>query len=508
MKSYSLIIFQKPLGNFSHCDNLSEYMNYSDRFRSQCNVTKKLVCMRNKSSILHLLRTRREKVTKPLSSCHAFGRSTSRTTSSDSKQTILGFYNENDPSLIRRLGTLLWILTLSRVGVYIPVSNLIDTKAFGEALESTGGLMGYIDALTGGSVSKVGLFSLGIVPFINASIVMQLMTSVFPSLKKIQRDEGPAGRQKFSQYQKILTLVFALAQGSGQLNYLRPLVSDFSTYWLFENTMALATGALILTFFANEIDKLKLGNGTSILIFANILSSMPTFLGTTLLDLKAAEINKWGDLLLFISTILGIVYVQEAERKIPINYASRYSGSINGAMGRTSYLPFKVNATGVMPIIFASSLLSLPATVSRFANNDFIQKVAVSLSPDRPLYTAYNVGLIFLFNYFYTFIQFEPNEVAENLNKSSASIPAVRPGKATAEYLEGVLIRMSVLGSVFLGLLALAPSILETVTGVSRFRGFGGTSILILVGVATDFTRRLRAEKLMEKYKDLDKFYQ
>jgi preprotein translocase SecY subunit len=368
-------------------------------------------------------------------------------------------------------------------------------------------VIGYIDALTGGSISKVGLFSLGIVPYINASIVMQLMTVALPNLKRLQRDEGPSGRQKFSQYQKIVTLLFSLVQAIGQLNSTRPFVTEFSLYWLLENSIVLAAGAMILTFAANEIDKFKLGNGTSILIFANILSSLPNSLGATLQQSMGNDPrNTVIFLTTFLVTVLGIVYVQEAERKIPINYASMYSSTPTGTIGRSSYLPFKVNATGVMPIIFASSLLALPSTVARFSDNDLIQKFALSLSPNNFLYTCYDVGLIFFFNYFYTLLQFDPYEVADNLKKSGASLPAVRPGKATAKYLEGTLVRMSVLGSAFLGLLALTPSAVEAATGLTALRGFGGTSILILVGVATDSARRFRAETLMEKYDEIDNY--
>jgi preprotein translocase SecY subunit len=404
--------------------------------------------------------------------------------------------------LLKRITILVGILALSRVGLYIPVSPKIDTDAFSEALGSSGSLLGYFDAISGSSVNKVGVFYLGIIPYINSSIIMQLVGSVSPQLKKMQMYEGPAGRQKFSLYQKILTVFIALFQAFGQLNYIRPFVTEFSLGWLCENSVALATGTIILTFLSNEIDKLKLGNGTSFLIFTNILSSLPTSLGSSiqysLLEDPRSSLIFFS---FFLITILGIVYVQEAERKIPINYANRYSETTIAYLGRTSYLPFKVNATGVMPIILASSLLALPATLSRYSDNEFIEKLAFSVGTQSNLYSPYNFGLIFLFNYFYTFIQFEPNEVADNLKKSGACVPTMRPGKTTALFLEGTLARMSLIGSTFLGLLALAPNVVEATTGKSTLRGFGGTSILILVGVATDLARKLRAEKLIEKYK-------
>jgi preprotein translocase subunit SecY len=259
---------------------------------------------------------------------------------------------------------------------------------------------------------------------------------------------------------------------------------------------------LMLLWNKNEIDKLRFGSGSSILIFANIISTKSYLLSTVLnqgSDSNPGEVSIY--LVVLFLTILGIAYVQEAERKIPINYASRNSETAARSIGNTYYLPFKVNATGVMPIILSSSLLSLPATISRFGKNEVLEKLALSFSPTSSLYTPYNVVFIFLLNYFYTFIQFDTNDVAENLKKSGASIPKMRPGKSTAQFLEGTLIRMSLIGSFFLGVLALVQDSLKAITGQTGYGGFGGTSILILVGVATDFSRRLRAEMLVDRYK-------
>lgn len=336
---------------------------------------------------------------------------------------------------------------------------------------------------------------------------MQFLSYVFPNFKRIQKDEGPSGRRTFSLYQKLVTLVLALVQAIGELSFIRPFVSEFNSYWLFENSVALATGAIIISFLSNEIDKLRFGNGTSILIFANIISTKSYLLSTVLnqgSDSNPGEISIY--LFALFLTILGIAYVQEAERKIPINYASRNSETATRRIGNTYYLPFKVNATGVMPIILSSSLLSLPATISRFGGNEALEKLALSFSQTSSLYTLYNVAFIFLLNYFYTFIQFDTNDVAENLKKSGASIPKMRPGKSTAQFLEGTLIRMSLIGSFFLGVLALGQDSLGVITGQTGYGSYGGTSILILVGVATDFSRRLRAEVLVDRYKLKNKF--
>jgi preprotein translocase SecY subunit len=366
--------------------------------------------------------------------------------------------------------------------------------------------VGYIDALTGGSISKASLFSLGIVPYINASIVMQIMTSLVPSLKRLSQDEGVSGRRKFLQYQKLLTLSFALFLALGQLNYIRPFVTECSIYWIFENSIVLATGAIILTFLSDEIDRLKLGNGTSLLIFSNILSTLPSFAGFEFDEVSGTLLE--NILLLFgsfILAILGIVYVQEAEMKIPINYISRlYSKQTE--INTKSFLPLKVNATGVMPIIFASSILALPQVFSRLTDNRLIKDISTTLNASGPVYSLYTLVLIFLFNYLYTLLQLDPCTVSDNLKKSGASISAIRPGKTTIDFLERKLVLMSILGSAFLGVLASTPTILENLTGLIIFRGLGGSSILILVGVATDFARRFRAEKLMQGYTESNDF--
>jgi len=410
-------------------------------------------------------------------------------------------------SLLQRLSALMSILILSRTGIYIPLSPQIDVKAFSETFISGTSPMNYLDILTSGSMNKVGVFSLGIVPYINASIIMQLLTSVLPQLRRLQMD-GPLGRQRFTQYQKAITLIFALIQALGLLNYLKPFVTDFDVIWLFENTVVLATGAMLLTFLSSVVDQIQLGNGTSILIFINILSSVTSYLPSnfSIIDEDLLSIRLVGILGAFLLTLIGIVYVQEAERKIPINYATRYSKKDGSEVQSTSYLPFKVNATGVMPIILSSSILSFPITISRFYKNDFFEKIALNLSPTSPFYLPYTVGLIFLFNYFYTLLQFQPKEVADNLKKASASIPNMRPGSATSKFLERTLSRMSVLGSAFLGLLALVPNISAALVGHSDIGGSFGTSILILVGVATDFAARLRAEIIVEEYQNRDDF--
>ena len=304
-------------------------------------------------------------------------------------------------------------------------------------------------------------------------------------------------------------LAFAIVQAVGQCLYVRPFVEDFTPMWLFEQSCALTAGAMILMYIGELLNEIKLGNGTSLLIFSNIVSALPSSIGQTVTlaqqkgDAESVLPVFFGA---FALTTLGIVYVQEAERKIPMNYSTRFNA---GGLAKSSYLPFKVNSAGVMPIIFASSLLALPATLTRFTDNGAVVGVARFLSPGGGAgYVPVNVALICFFNYFYTFLQLEPKDVAEQLKRQGASIPGVRPGAATRDYITRVLERLSLLGSVFLGLLALTPGAVEQVTGLQTFRGFAGTSLLILVGVATDSARKVRSELVMESYETkLDEFY-
>lgn len=405
--------------------------------------------------------------------------------------------------LPKKVGLLLALIVFSRVGVYVRLPG-VDVDRFADAMSGSG-LLGYIDTLSGGSISKVGLFSLGIVPYINASILLQLLATAFPSLKKLQREEGPQGRARFTLYQKLAALAFAVVQATGQLTYIRPYVDDWSIDWLAGGVLTLTTGAMILVHVADTITELKLGNGTSILIFANIASALPSSVGAAFTQASTSqEANLSIYATAFILTTLGIVYVQDAERQIPMTYASRYRA---GSLQRQAYLPFKVNATGVMPVIFSSSLLAVPSALARYAHSPVIERAAASLSPGGSLYLPSNVALIVAFNYLYTFLQLDPKELSEQLKRQGASIPGVRPGRNTADYITKTLNRMSVLGSAFLGALSAAPALVEATTGLQAFRGFAGTSVLILVGVATDTARKFKAELAMQKYGDLDSLY-
>ncbi|XP_037433861.1 preprotein translocase subunit SECY, chloroplastic-like [Triticum dicoccoides] len=400
---------------------------------------------------------------------------------------------------------LLGFLALSRLGVYIPLGG-VNQAAFAGNLDQNS-LLGTLDSFSGGGIGRLGICSLGIVPFINAQIVFQLLTQLYPKLQELQKKEGEAGRKKILQYTRYASVGFAIAQAIGQVLFLRPYVNDFSTAWVLTSVTLLTLGSVFTTFLGETISELKLGNGTSLLIFTSIISYLPASFGRTVAEGFQAG-NYVGLLTIILSfffLVLGIVYVQEAERKIPLNYASRY-GSRTGGPQRSAYLPFKVNSSGVMPIIFSTSSLALPATLARFTGLDFLKKAAIALTPGGSFYLPTNVLLIAFFNYYYTFLQLDPDDLSEQLKRTGASIPLVRPGKNTAAFIKTVLSRISVLGSAFLAVLAAGPSVVEQISHLTAFRGFAGTSVLILVGCATDTARKVQTEIISQKYKDIE-FY-
>ncbi|KAH9304313.1 hypothetical protein KI387_008717, partial [Taxus chinensis] len=401
--------------------------------------------------------------------------------------------------------SLLGYLALSRVGTYIPLGG-VNRAAFAGNLDQNS-LLSTLDSFSGGGIGRLGICSLGIVPFINAQIVFQLLGQIIPKLQELQKKEGEAGRKKVLQWTRYASVGFAVVQAIGQVLYIRPYVNDFSTEWVLSSITLLTLGAIVTTYIGEKITELKLGNGTSLLIFTSILSYFPASIGRTVA--QALQDGNYLGLaaivLSFFLLILGIVYVQATERKLPINYASRYNLR-SGGLQKTAYLPFKVNSAGVMPIIFSTSSLALPGTLARFTGLNILKNAAVSLAPGGPLYLPTNVLLIAFFNYYYTFLQLDPDEVSEQLKRQGASIASIRPGKTTAMFIKNVLSRISVLGSAFLAVMAAGPAVVEQVTHLTAFRGFAGTSVLILVGCATDTARKVQAEIISQKYRNIE-FY-
>jgi preprotein translocase subunit SecY len=412
-----------------------------------------------------------------------------------------------------RLFVTIGILLLIRLGIYIPIPG-IDRVRFSAAMsQGNNSLAGILDIFSGGGFSALGVFTLGILPFINASIIIQLLTAAIPSLEKLQKDEGEAGRRKISQITRYVALGWAIIQSIFISSvWLERFAIDFGPVFVFETALALVAGSMFVMWASEVITERGIGNGASLLIFLNIVSSLPTTLGSTISFAQVGGREAVGQvvvlLLLFLATIIGIVFVQEGMRRIPIISARRQVGRRVLAEQR-SFLPLRLNQGGVMPIIFATAILSLPLIIGNFTKNQQIAEfTSTYLNPGGSGWWAYALIYLFsiiFFSYFYSSLIVNPVDIAQNLKKMGSSIPGIRPGKATSEYLERVLNRLTFLGAGFLGLVAIIPTIVERALGVPTFRGLGATSLLILVGVAIDTAKQIQTYVISQRYEGMVK---
>ncbi|MEB3215464.1 MAG: preprotein translocase subunit SecY [Nostocales cyanobacterium 94392] len=411
-----------------------------------------------------------------------------------------------------RLFVTIGILLLIRLGIYIPIPG-IDRVRFSAAMAQGNGLAGILDIFSGGGFSALGVFTLGILPFINASIIIQLLTAAIPALEKLQKDEGEAGRRKISQITRYVALGWAIVQSIFiSAVWLKGFAIDFGPVFVFETALALVAGSMFVMWASEVITERGIGNGASLLIFLNIVSSLPTTLGSTISFAQVGGRQAVGQvvvlLLLFLATIVGIVFVQEGMRRIPIISARRQVGRRVLAEQR-SFLPLRLNQGGVMPIIFATAILSLPLLIGQFTQNPQIAEfTATYLNPGGSGWWAYALIYLFsiiFFSYFYSSLIVNPVDIAQNLKKMGSSIPGIRPGKATSEYLERVLNRLTFLGAGFLGLVAIIPTVVERALGVPTFQGLGATSLLILVGVAIDTAKQIQTYVISQRYEGMVK---
>jgi preprotein translocase subunit SecY len=410
-----------------------------------------------------------------------------------------------------RVLTTLGLLVLVRLGIYIPIPG-IDREAFQQFIQQGGQLIGFLDIFTGGGISALGIFALGILPFINASIILQLLTAALPSLEDLQKYEGEAGRRKIAQITRYVALGWGVLQSIVFAMILRPyaLESVPQAVFVIQTALALVTGSMVVMWISEVITERGIGQGASLVIFLNIVATLPRALGSTV------ELAQSGDrgtiagiivlVLVFLITILGIVCVQEGSRRIPIVSAKRQVGA--GAMlpERQSYLPLKLNAGGVMPIIFASAVIFLPLTIANLTKSELLVRVAGYLNPNSStpwLYALVFFGLICGFSFFYATLTINPQDIASNLKKGGVAIPGVRPGTATAKYLSGVQNRLTLLGGIFLGAVAIIPAAVEGATNVKTFQGLGATSLLILVGVAIDTAKQVQTYVISQRYEGM-----
>ena len=411
-----------------------------------------------------------------------------------------------------RLLVTIGLLVLVRLGIFIPVPGINRAK-FAAGIQNLP-VLGFLDIFTGGGLSALGIFALGILPFINASIIMQLLTAAIPALEDLQKNEGEAGRRKISQITRYVALGWAIIQSAGiTLGLLQPYATTPGIWFIVETVLALTAGSMFVMWVSELITERGIGNGASLLIFVNIVAVLPKTLGNTIEFAQQGGREAVAQvvilLLVFLVMIVGIVFVQEGTRRIPIISARRQVGK-RLYRERTSYLPLRLNQGGVMPIIFASAVLILPSSLAGFVGGEgtvgqVVNQIAIALQPGRWIYVVAYLLLILFFSYFYASLIVNPVDMSQNLKKMGASIPGIRPGKATSTYLENVLNRLTFLGAIFLGVVATVPTLVEGATGVTTFRGLGATSLLILVGVAIDTAKQIQTYVISQRYEGMVK---
>ncbi len=411
----------------------------------------------------------------------------------------------SDPGLRKRLLFLLGALMAFRFLAAIPLPG-VNTAAL-EQFFSNNQFFGLLNILSGGGLSNLSIVMLAVGPYITASIIMQVLTIMIPSLKALYHEEGEAGRKRFSQYTRLLTVPLALVQGFAFLLVLQNegILEPLSYFGLFVNTLVATAGSILLMWVGELISEFGIGNGVSLIIFAGIVAQLPTIASQLVFSFDPSQIPLYVGLLIIAVIITsGVVVVTEAERPIPVTYAKRVRGSkVYG--GISTYLPLRVNQAGVIPIIFALSILLLPQMIFSLLarlNNDIISAVSnavLSALQNNIFYAVLYFVLVFFFTYFYTAVTFDPEAIATNLQKSGAFVPGVRPGPSTSEYLGKVITRITFVGALFLGFIAVLPIIVRNITGITAL-AIGGTALLIAVSVVLDLVRKIDAQISMREY--------
>ena len=439
------------------------------------------------------------------------------------------------PELRRRVAFTFGLLAVYRLGSKIPTPG-VNTAALAELADRAQGTMfGLYDMFSGNNLSQMTIFALGIMPYISASIILQLLTVVWPYLERLSK-EGDLGRRKITQYTRYGTIGLSIVQGLGIAFFLEgntnmtgglPLV--FNPGWGFRmmTVLTLTTGSVFVMWLGEQITERGIGNGMSLLIFAGIVVGLPSAVAATIVQLQTNEMGLFRLIALvavMVMVVAVIVFVERAHRKVTVQYARRMVGRRMYG-GASTHIPLKVNTGGVMPVIFASSILAFPATIASMpflANNALARGIVAQLGQGYPLYILLYVGMIIFFAYFYTAIIFNPDDVAENMRKYGGFVPGIRPGKRTAEYIDGILARITLAGAIYLAIVALLPEFLLTgfkvepipfigerldaivpgwiTNGMNVQFYFGGTSLLIIVGVAMDTVQQVESQLIMRHY--------
>jgi preprotein translocase subunit SecY len=410
-----------------------------------------------------------------------------------------------DPTLRGRILFTLLILGLFRLVASVPLPG-INTLALQQFFASNQ-FLGLVNIFSGGGLDQFSIVTLGVGPYITASIIMQLLTMMSPRLKALYHEEGEVGRKKFSQYARIFTVPLAILQGFGFLVLLerQGVLTDTTTLGFIIAVLTVSAGSVLLMWLGELITEFGIGNGVSLIIFAGIVSRIPTIVSQRIFAFEASELPLiLGFGIAMIAIIAGIVAVTEAERPVPVTYAKRVRG-MKTYGGISTYLPLRLNQAGVIPIIFALSILFLPQMLINFLstlNNAVVvgaSELILSFLTNPILYPLFYFLLVVVFTYFYTAITFEPDTIASNLQKNGAFIPGVRPGQSTAQYLGTIVTRITLVGALFLGVVAVLPIIIQAITNVPDF-AIGGTALLIVVQVVLDLWRKIDAQLSLREY--------
>jgi preprotein translocase subunit SecY len=430
-----------------------------------------------------------------------------------SKKNQKSFAGQSGGGLAELKARLIFVMVgilVYRLGAHIPVPGLDPQKLAHFFNEQQNTIFGLFNMFSGGALSRITVFAIGIMPYISASIMIQLFTVIVPTLEQLKK-EGESGRRKINQYTRYLTLVLSVFQSLGMARWLAgqqiALQPDFVFY--FTAVVTLVTGTMFLMWLGEQMTEKGVGNGISMIIFSGIVSSMPNAIASVLQQVKEGQMQALTLLLiaLIVVVVTGfVVFMERGQRRIRVNYAQRTQGRKVFA-AQTSHLPLKVNVSGVIPPIFASSIILLPATLAQFfakgKGMDWLADIGMALSPGQPLYLIVYAAAIIFFAFFYTALVFNPKDTADNLKKSGAYIPGIRPGEQTSRYVDNVMTRLTLVGALYLVLVCLLPQILMYTWHVPFY--FGGTSLLIIVVVIMDFVAQIQAHLMSQQYDSLMK---
>jgi preprotein translocase subunit SecY len=409
--------------------------------------------------------------------------------------------------LQKRILYTLALIGVYRIGVHIPTPGIDGVALASFFAKAKGTLLGLVDMFSGGALERLSIFALGIMPYISASIILQLMTVAVPYLERLKK-EGEQGRKKITQYTRYGTVLLSIIQGLfisiGLENMTAPGGASIviTPGWSFRlmTVITLTAGTAFIMWLGEQITERGIGNGISLIIFAGIVARMPQAIGNTFRLISTGEMSIFILILLLILMIgvIGIiVFVEQGQRRIPVQYAKRIVGrKIYG--GQDTYLPLKVNTSGVIPPIFASSIIMFPATIGSFIKVPWVQNISNAIRPGSFIYEILFVGFIFFFCYFYTAVTFNPDDVAENMKKQGGYIPGIRPGKRTSDYIDKILTRITLGGAIYVSIICVLPSLLITQFNVPFY--FGGTALLIVVGVAIDTIAQIESHMLSRHY--------